>query len=261
MAVNAREAMPQGGRLKIAFATCHVADRQGLIDGFYLRISISDTGIGMAPDVVQRAFDPFFSTKPTGLASGLGLSMVYGMSRQSGGTTIVESEEAVGTTVTVYLQLADADAPISDEIEEDVDPTTIADLKGLHILLVDDETPTRTVVAMTLESLGCRVSQAESGAEAIARMDELRPDLFVLDFAMPGMTGAEAATTIRDRRPGSRFVFLTGFADSGAIEAAAGKEAIVLHKPASMRQLALAMIRALGHSPDRTPAATAEQRA
>lgn len=249
LVINAREAMPNGGSLRIALTPHHAAGRHDLTDGDYLRITVTDTGIGMSADAAERALEPFFSTKPTGMGSGLGLSMVYGMSRRSGGTTTVESRPGVGTTINVYLRLAEGEValePLFDSDASEVDDAVLARLKGVRILLVDDEAPTRSVVAMTLESLGCLVTQADSGFAALAYVGSSDwPDGFVLDFAMPGMNGAEVAAAIRELRPDSRFVFLTGFADLTAIRDVAGQEATILHKPATRSQLARALGKAL----------------
>jgi signal transduction histidine kinase len=251
VAINAREAMPNGGRLGIALAPYHSTGRHDLADGDYLRIAVTDSGIGMSADVAERAFEPFFSTKPTGMGSGLGLSMVYGVSRRSGGTTTVESRPGIGTTISIYLCIADGEPssePIASPGAADVDEPLLARLKDVHVLLVDDEAPTRSVVALTLESLGCIVSQAESGAQALIAVDGNWPDTFVLDFAMPGMNGAEVAAAMRAQRPGSRFVFLTGFADIAAIRAVAGEDAVIVHKPATRAQLARALGKALAQA-------------
>jgi signal transduction histidine kinase/CheY-like chemotaxis protein len=251
IAINAREAMPNGGSLRIALAPHHAVGRHDLADGDYLRITVTDTGIGMSADVAERALEPFFSTKPTGMGSGLGLSMVYGMSRRSGGTTTVESRPGVGTTINVYLRLAEGEIalePVFNPEASEVDDSLLAHLKGARVLLVDDEAPTRSVVAMTLESLGCTVTQAESGAEALIKVGAGWPDSFVLDFAMPGMNGAEVAAAMQAQRPDSRFVFLTGFADLGAIRDVAGKDAVILHKPATRAQLARALGKALAQT-------------
>jgi signal transduction histidine kinase/CheY-like chemotaxis protein len=251
LAINAREAMPNGGALRITLSPFHAAGRHDLADGDYMRITVADTGIGMAADVAQRALEPFFSTKPDGIGAGLGLSMVYGMSRSSGGTTTVDSRLGVGTTISIYLRLAGEDVagiPISGSDPGKIDEDLLDRLTGMTVLLVDDEAPTRSVVAMTLESLGCVVTQAESGLEAIRLADDDWPDTFVLDFAMPGMNGAEVAAAMRAKKPDSRIVFLTGFADMAAIRDVAGTGAVVLHKPATRAQLARALGKAMAQT-------------
>jgi signal transduction histidine kinase/CheY-like chemotaxis protein len=251
LAINAREAMPNGGALRITLSPFHAAGRHDLADGDYMRITVADTGIGMAADVAQRALEPFFSTKPDGIGAGLGLSMVYGMSRSSGGTTTVDSRLGVGTTISIYLRLAGeevAGMPIGGSDPGKIDEDLLDRLTGMTVLLVDDEAPTRSVVAMTLESLGCVVTQAESGLEAIRLADDDWPDTFVLDFAMPGMNGAELAAAMRAKKPDSRIVFLTGFADMAAIRDVAGTGAVVLHKPATRAQLARALGKAMAQT-------------
>ncbi|MDB5701073.1 MAG: integral rane sensor hybrid histidine kinase [Sphingomonadales bacterium] len=240
VASNSDDAMPDGGQLRIAFSHYHARGRSDLSDGAYLQIIIADTGLGMGPEVVDRAFDPFFSAKPAGAATGLGLSMVYAMARRSGGTATIESRPGEGTTVTLYLKLVAAGAGSSDE------PALVADgsFAGRTIMLVDDEAATRTVVALTLESLDCTVITAEDGAQALLLSEESWPDLFLLDYAMPAMTGAELAAHLRARDPSSCFMFLTGFADFSAIRAVVGPDVIILQKPVSRNRLAHALTKA-----------------
>jgi len=244
LAINAREAMPAGGELRIGFAVVAVAGRTDLLDGQYLCIQVSDTGVGMEPSVAERAFEPFFSTKPSSLSAGLGLSVVYGLARQSGGAATVESTPSVGTVASLYLPIDETIHAIADA-EQAIAAETRAALKGRTLLVVDDEAPTRNVIAMTLESLGCVVRQADGGAEALRMADAEWPDLFLLDFGMAGMNGAELAAALRGRRPDCRIVFLTGFADAAAIEAAVGKNAVVLDKPVSAARLAATLAAAL----------------
>ncbi|MDB5715692.1 MAG: hybrid sensor histidine kinase/response regulator [Sphingomonadales bacterium] len=240
VANNSDDAMPDGGQLRIVFSQCHARGRSDLSDGDYLQITIADTGLGMAPAVVDRAFDPFFSAKPAGTATGLGLSMVYAMARRSGGTATIESRLGEGTTVTLYLKQVAVEADSFDAASMIADES----FAGRTIMLVDDEAATRTVVALTLESLDCTVVTAGDGAEALLLAEETRPDLFLLDYAMPSMNGAELAARLRARDPSSCFMFLTGFADFSAIRAVVGPDVIILQKPVSRNRLAHALTRA-----------------
>jgi signal transduction histidine kinase/CheY-like chemotaxis protein len=238
IATNSGEAMPGGGHLRIGFSPYQASGRRDLPDGDYLSITVADTGLGMAPTVVDRAFDPFYSTKPMGVASGLGLSMVYAMAQRSGGTATIQSWLGEGTTVTIYLKLV---APNEDLPAIETPVAAGGTFSGRRIMLVDDEAATRSVVALTLESLDCAVVVAENGTEALALTEEAWPDLFLLDYAMPTMTGLELAEQLRARNPSSRFMFLTGFADITAIRTIVGSDAVILQKPVSRDRLALAL--------------------
>ena len=249
---NSREAMPDGGLLRISLSGYQACGRTDLPNGDYLQIRVTDSGLGMTPAVAARAFDPFYSTKPAGMASGLGLSMVYAMAQQSGGTATLTSRLGEGTTVTLYLKQVPADA----EADAETADTAIGHIAGSRILLVDDEAATRSVVAMTLESLDCHVTPAAGGAEALTLAESAPPDLFLLDYAMPGMTGAELAARLRARDPAARCIFLTGFADFSAIRAAVGADAVILQKPASRARLAKALASALARD---MPGATVKE--
>jgi signal transduction histidine kinase len=247
LVANAQEAMGETGTLTIELASCYMRERLNLADGYYLQLTVSDTGKGLAPHLAHHALDPFVSAKPTGLAAGLGLSVVYGISRRAGGTTILESRPGGGTSAIVYFRLAQDENGSVAAIGPDFETATSAthDFGGLRIMLVDDEPETRTIVALTLESLGCEVVQADSGAQALLLAEQFSPDLFVLDFAMPGMNGAELACALRARNGQSRIAFLTGFADRVAIEAALGPDVALVYKPASRPQLAQVIANAL----------------
>jgi signal transduction histidine kinase len=245
LVLNARDAMPAAGRLAVTLTQRRLAGRDDVPDDVYVAISVSDSGQGIAAEAVDRVFDPFFSTKPVGQGSGLGLSMVFGMARQSGGTAIVESTPGVGASFTIFLRRAQEMAAPAPEAEE-----SIADLakriKGANLLVVDDDEAVRDTLAMMLRSLGCVVDEAESGEEALRILERKQPELVLLDYAMPRMTGAEVARRITTRWPDIAIVFVTGFARSGAIDAAMGGRARVLYKPISTRDLTRTLAAALG---------------
>ena len=245
LALNARDAMPGGGRLSVTLGRRRLAGRDDVEDGDYVGITVRDTGTGMTPDVVARAFEPFFTTKTVGKGSGLGLSMVFGMARQSGGTVEIESAPGNGTAITIYLRRTAAVAPPATLTPRRPAPGETIDIAGSRILVVDDEPIVREVVADMLADLGCVVQTAENGESALAKLDHVAPDLLLLDFAMPGMNGAEVAEAALARRPGLRIVFATGFAKSEAIEAAVGERAIMLRKPFSPAALVQALQQAL----------------
>lgn len=226
MAINARDAMPGGGTLTIATREEHVRSDPELPDGDYLELRVIDTGTGMSPDVAERAFDPFFTTKEVGQGTGLGLSMVYGIARQSGGTARIESTPGLGTTISVLLpKTGDAvvhpDSPTADVHAGD---------STLRILVIDDEDDVRETIVDTLKELGHEVSAASSGGEGLHLFESGSFDLLLIDYAMPGMSGAEVARAVLDAVPAQKLIFVTGYANTDAIKAAAG-DVPILRKP------------------------------
>jgi CheY-like chemotaxis protein/anti-sigma regulatory factor (Ser/Thr protein kinase) len=244
LTLNARDAMPNGGTLTISVRNRHLAGQDGVEDGEYLAIAVTDNGIGMSPEIAQRVFEPFFTTKPVGAGSGLGLSMVFGMTRQSGGTVMLDSTLGSGTTVTIYLRRAEDQLP-SNEVDHAVDPLDVEKLAGLTMLVVDDEPDVRDVIATIVRDFGCSALQASDGQHALQLIEQHRPRLMVVDFAMPGMNGADVARMALARQPGIKVVFATGFSQSTAIAEVMGEDAIVLRKPFTAGDLAHALARAI----------------
>ncbi|HEY0447294.1 MAG TPA: PAS domain S-box protein [Allosphingosinicella sp.] len=240
LAINARDAMPDGGTLTIATERSRIDDAPDLQPGDYVCVAVSDTGEGMAPEVLARATEPFFSTKPLGKGTGLGLAQVYGIARQSGGTVRIESELGAGTTVRMLLPEAAAAAPAAATEAEQAaahgEPSA-----GATVLIVDDDSDVRAFLAVSLESLGYTAIEAEGGAQGLGKFDEAAIDLILLDFAMPGMNGAEFARLVRQSRPHLPIIFVTGYAESEQLEAALGGGAPVLRKPFTLAQLAAAV--------------------
>jgi signal transduction histidine kinase len=243
LAINARDAMPEGGTLTIATVPRQIEGDPELKAGDYVELRVTDTGIGMAPEVAARAFDPFFTTKGVGRGTGLGLSQVYGIARQAGGTARIESAPDEGTTVRLFLRRTDA-AALAEEASQD--GAAGAGAASASILVVDDDPDVRRLLVECLEALGYKVTEAEDGAAALAALDRVSPDLLLVDFAMPGMNGAEVATAARERHPGLPVLFASGYSDTAAIEAVAGPEAAVLRKPFRFDALRDAVAAALG---------------
>jgi signal transduction histidine kinase len=218
LALNARDAMPAGGTLTIEARCQSVTETDvnlyGLPLGTFVRIAVSDTGIGMKPAVLARASEPFFSTKPVGQGTGLGLAMARGFAEQSGGAFLLTSTAGEGTTVSLWLPVATpGEPPTAAETGAGAD----APAAGLltRLLLVDDDALVREVLAGQLEELGYRVTRVHSAPAALARLDAGdTPDLMITDYAMPGMNGAALLAEVRRRHPRLPVLLLTGFADS-----------------------------------------------
>ena len=217
LCINARDAMPNGGRLSIQTAnhdfTAAEARERDLTPGQYLSLIVTDTGTGMTAEVMRRAFDPFFTTKPLGAGTGLGLSMVYGFARQSGGQVRIASEPGRGTKVCLILprHAGEADTAAASE------PGAAARSgMGETVLVVDDEATVRMLVCEVLEDLGYHALEAEDGAAGLKLLDSAkRVDLLVTDVGLPGgLNGRQLADAARTLRPGLRVLFITGYAES-----------------------------------------------
>ncbi|HEY5723052.1 MAG TPA: PAS domain S-box protein [Allosphingosinicella sp.] len=240
LAINARDAMPDGGILTISTGRETVERGPDPAPGEYVRVSVTDSGHGMKPEVAARAIEPFFSTKPIGSGTGLGLAQVYGIARQSGGTIRLETEEGRGTSV--HLLLPATAPPSPAEPGESADRPAPAHAPGAaRILVIDDDDDVRLFLAGSLESLGHEVISAASGEEGLGRILADGPDLALIDYAMPGMTGADVARAARARRPDLPIVFVTGYAESDQLEDALGPDVPVLRKPFTMADLTSAL--------------------
>ncbi|WP_306395786.1 hybrid sensor histidine kinase/response regulator [Telluria beijingensis] len=243
LCINARDAMPDGGRIAIATANRvfdpDAARGQELAPGDYLTLSVSDTGTGMPPDVRAKAFDPFFTTKPLGQGTGLGLSMIYGFAKQSGGQVHIDSEPGQGTTVSIYLprHRGAAENLVADPASEAAPPAG----QGETILVVDDEPSVRMLVVDLLEDLGYTVLEAEDGASGLRLLQSgARIDLLISDVGLPGMmNGRQMADAARVRRPGLKVLFITGYAENALLDHGQLAQGMsVLTKPFSVDTMA-----------------------
>jgi PAS domain S-box-containing protein len=229
LAINARDAMPDGGILNFASRPIAVAGDPELEDGDYVELVISDTGQGMPPEVAERAFEPFFTTKEVGKGTGLGLSMVYGMARQSGGAARIESKLGEGTAVKLLFRKAEGAAlEIAAESEEHATPTASA--QALSVLVIDDDPDVRSFIADALEEQGYRVRQASDGRQGLAAVQRERADLVIVDFVMPELSGAEVARKIRAKWPRQPILFVSGYSETEAVKRTA-PDAPLLAKP------------------------------
>jgi signal transduction histidine kinase/CheY-like chemotaxis protein len=244
LAINARDAMEVGGALTIRTENAR-RDASGRPDelpaGDYVVVSVSDTGSGMTDDVLSRAFEPFFTTKEVGKGSGLGLSQVFGLAKQSGGGVSIDTEVGKGTTIRVFLPRAQAEPTQEREASGELPAAHDA---GLVVLVVDDDEAVRHVTAGYLSDLGYDVIEADSGGAALERLEHHdRIDAMVLDFAMPGMNGGELARELKVRRPGAPILFATGYADAEALIDVG--EDLIVRKPFTQAELAMKLSRTL----------------
>jgi len=237
LAINARDAMEVGGSLTVETANVTLgAPRrpEEPAPGAYVMVSVSDTGSGMTEEVFAKAFEPFFTTKEVGKGSGLGLSQVFGLAKQSGGGVGIDTEVGRGTTVRVYLPRADVTMG-----RVRVPATRVVHGGGgtALVLVVDDDSAVREVTAGILRDLGYQVLEAGSGGAALDAVEQHPSiDLVLLDFAMPGMNGAELARELRNRRPKLPILYATGYADAAALTEATDDE--IIHKPFEEDELA-----------------------
>jgi len=223
LCINARDAMPEGGRLTIETGN-KVFDAQAAADhdlaaGEYVSLSVADTGSGMTSDVIARVFDPFFTTKPIGEGTGLGLSMVYGFVRQSGGQVRISSEPGQGTTMCLFLPRYLGAVAAHDDDRNAADPMSA--VSGETVLVVEDEVMIRVLMADVLIEAGYRVLEAGTGPAGVKVMEsDERIDLLLTDVGLPGgLNGRQVADAGRVIRPGLKVLFVTGYAANAAIGA------------------------------------------
>lgn len=240
LVINARDAMPDGGSLYIATSNIqveHQAEVGELTPGRYVRLSVIDSGCGMAPKVLAAAFEPFFTTKPIGQGTGLGLSMIYGFARQTGGHVQIVSEPGNGTEVTLYLpahpEAWSLTVPAAPEVHV---PQA---LHGETVLVVEDDPAVRLLVLDVLVMLGYRALEAAEGNAAVHILKSSeRIDLLISDVGLPGMNGRQLADIARQQRPGLKVLFITGYAEQAASSGFLEPGMDLVSKPFSIDHLA-----------------------
>jgi PAS domain S-box-containing protein len=221
LCINGRDAMPDGGRLTIETANAWIdqraAQERDMEPGQYVSVCVTDNGTGMPPDVVARAFDPFFTTKPMGQGTGLGLSMIYGFAKQSGGQARIESEPNAGTTVRIYLPRHHGEA--EREVPSVRPPEAPLASAGETVLVIDDEPTVRMLITEVLEELGyAAIEAADSISGMKVLQSDVRIDLLITDVGLPGgMNGRQVADAARVSRPGLKVLFITGYAENAMI--------------------------------------------
>jgi signal transduction histidine kinase len=248
--INARDAMPDGGTLIVSTHNANLDERYaaahpGIKPGEYACIAVSDTGIGMPPDVVARAFDPFFTTKPLGQGTGLGLSMIYGFCRQSDGHVWIRSEPGAGTTVELFLPRYHG--ALDSSVRSD-SLTTSAPSVASTILVIEDEDEVRTLITEYLTELGYRTLSACDGSSGLAILQSAdQIDLILTDVGLPGMNGRQIADAARETRPKVKVLFMTGYAANVALDGGYLADGMqILAKPFAMEALSNKVAHLLG---------------
>ena len=221
LCINARDAMPDGGRVTIETANrwldAQAARPHDMPEGQYVSLCVTDTGVGMAPALVARVFEPFFTTKPLGEGTGLGLSMIYGFARQSGGQVRIYSELGQGTTVCIYLPRDHGD--VTEDEGEAAAPVLPRAEQGKTVLVVDDEPTVRMLLADILDDLGCTaIEAADSTAGLKILQSDVPIDLLITDVGLPGgMNGRQMADAGRALRASLKVLFITGYAENAVV--------------------------------------------
>lgn len=255
LSINARDAMPNGGTLSLGVDRCTIeqssSTEQMMPSGSYVTISVTDSGTGISPDNLSRIFDPFFTTKKIGEGTGLGLSMIYGFTQQSGGQVRVHSSLGVGTTVTMYFPV-DNSQPVKNQTNSD-------DIRQLEpsgynetILLVDDEIAVRQMASEFLSDIGYRVIEAVDSVSAMKQAEKLEHlDLLLTDIGLPGlMNGVSLAAEFRAKYPRLKVLFITGFAGGSSLVSVDATTRI-LTKPFSLTDLSRRVRSLINVRPDR----------
>ncbi|GBU19723.1 MULTISPECIES: response regulator [Methylobacterium] len=238
LCINARDAMPEGGRIEIATASVRVEADPEIAAGEFLRLSVTDGGSGIPPEILARVCEPFFTTKGVGQGTGLGLAMVFGLAQTAGGRLTIDSEVGRGTRVELLLPAA-GEAPAASEDGEAAAPEAP---RPARILVVDDDAEVRHVTASFLVDFGYAASEAADASTAVAMLEAGGFELVVADLAMPGMTGADLAETVRRRWPALPVLILTGHAEAMQIP----PDVPVLDKPFRSAELAARVSALLG---------------
>ncbi|WP_143220608.1 MULTISPECIES: PAS domain S-box protein [unclassified Achromobacter] len=221
LCINARDAMPGGGKLTVETGNTQLDERYAndyadLQPGDYVVLSVTDTGTGMSESTVERAFEPFFTTKPMGQGTGLGLSMIYGFARQSGGHVRIYSELGKGTTVKLFLPRLHGALDEAQNLADSATPLGAGEL----VMVVEDDPSVRMIITEVLDELGYGVIEAVDAPTAIPILESnRRVDLLVTDVGLPGMNGRQLAEVARQSRPGLRILFITGYAENAAVRA------------------------------------------
>jgi signal transduction histidine kinase/CheY-like chemotaxis protein len=259
LALNARDAMPGGGRLTIELANKvldenYTSDHPDVVPGDYAMLAVSDTGHGMTPDIVARVFEPFFTTKPEGKGTGLGLAMVFGFIKQSGGHVNIYSEPGEGTTVRLYLPRAIGG--VVQEKQRSTAPTTLP-RGSASILVVEDDAAVREIAVAILSELGYRVLEAADGEEGLRTFGAQAVDLLLTDVVLPGgLRGRELADRVQAVRPEVKTLFMSGYTENSIVHQGRLDDGVqLISKPFTREQLARRVAEVIGTPAGAKPAA------
>ncbi|MGF1622431.1 MAG: ATP-binding protein [Rhodomicrobiaceae bacterium] len=263
LAVNARDAMPEGGALTIETANAYLDDEyaarhEEVVAGQYVLVAVTDTGTGMTPEVLARAIDPFFTTKPAGSGTGLGLSQVFGFMKQSRGHIAIYSEVGRGTTVKLYLPRARTQAnPRSVTEQPKAEVALSIGSSDPAILVVEDQDQVRRISVTSLRELGYDVYEASNGVEALELLDSVqRIGLLFTDVVMPGMDGRQLAEAATKKRPDLKVLYTTGYTRNAIVhDGTLDPDTYLIVKPFTIDQLAQKVRSILEHDPEADRAA------
>lgn len=249
LAINARDAMPDGGKLTLETSVTdldddYIADRPGIAPGRYVVVAVSDTGVGMDSSTLEKVFEPFYTTKPIGQGTGLGLSMVYGFAKQSNGQVRIHSSPGIGTSVKLYL-------PVAEQWDDSPDNQTaqiIEEGSGQTVLLVEDDDSVRLLIGEVLEELGYAAAVAAEPETAIRMLQTGRTfDLVISDVGLPGMNGRQLAEIARQHLPDVPILFVTGYAENATARAGfLGENMDMITKPFQIELLSVKISEMLG---------------
>jgi signal transduction histidine kinase len=242
LAVNARDAMAAGGTLTVSTQLREITGDGAQSAVEHVVVSVADTGMGIAPHLLNKVFDPFFTTKPVGSGTGLGLSQVYGFVHQSGGMTALRSQESVGTAVDMLF-------PVSNERSDavadcDRPQPGLGDARHRKVLVIEDDAEVRRAIVESLTMLGYVVTEAADGASGLQALSAGTHDLLIVDYAMPGLNGAEVIARARELVGDIPVILATGYADMAQVGRVLGTQSILV-KPFDISTLASAVIKAL----------------
>lgn len=256
LAINARDAMPQGGVLKIATRDHEISEERSEPDigpGKFVEIEVSDSGVGMTPEVLSRAFEPFFTTKSVGQGTGLGLSQIYGFVKQSGGFVRIDSAPGEGTSVRIFLPTRERPrcAPQDAQLKSvaDAGPAAVPWRNTARVLVVEDQSDIRAQLKEALEQLGCTVVEAIDGGAGLEALElDEALTLLITDVGLPGISGVQLTEAARAARPDLPILVITGYAGKSFQETKLATNIKVLRKPFTLEDLA-AQVRGLLNSP------------
>jgi signal transduction histidine kinase len=239
LAFNAREAMPDGGTIMVSTGRRSHEGASSGEDARQVFVQVTDSGSGMAPDVLSHAVEPFFTTKGQETGSGLGLAQVHGVVSQCGGELVIRSELGKGTTVQMIFPVLSRLPDIRATADAETPDIRMASTQTLRVLLVDDDENVRTALAGSLRTAGHTVVEAADGVDGLAKLEASEPDIAIIDFMMPGMNGAEVASRARVDLPRLPIVFISGYSNTELLSKISG--AVVLRKPFDLASLQRAM--------------------